>query len=594
MIIPMKKIFLVVQDKDVVPALDVLRDFGAVHVEHIQKPSGARVQEIQENISRLERVIAVLSQLPASVEQIVAGDAGGKAVEILEWMSLVEQIKGTLASRQNVLQQWEPWGDFSPSDIGFLQSKGIFIQFVEVPGKGLARAPAGVVLHPVFVKKGIAYCLAISREKVNLPYPVFFTPSAGVAELRRQQDLDRKRLFKAEQNIKQAAVYLSSFHQTLNSLLEDLMFEEICAGRSHEERLAILKGFCPAATCADLERLAREESWGCLIEDPSSDDRVPTLLKNPKPVELVKPVFDFMSIIPGYREADVSFCFLFFFSVFFGMLIGDAGYGIIFAVLAFFLHRKMRTKISDPTAFYLVYVLSACTIVWGFLTGTFFGVSLFGNFVKPAAPWLGNEKNVQLLCFLIGALHLTIAHVWRGLRKGRSLLILSDVGWIAIVWAAYFYAQQFILSVPVPSFVNPMVFIAFIVIILFSQPFQDIVKDVGGFAVGILLTVLTVISTLIDVISYIRLFAVGTAGLALAEAFNQMAIAMGFHNLFLGLGAIVILVAGHLLNVLLGIMAVMVHGLRLNILEFSGHLSLEWSGVPYSPFRRLHGKVKYS
>ena len=128
---------------------------------------------------------------------------------------------------------------------------------------------------------------------------------------------------------------------------------------------------------------------------------------------------------------------------------------------------------------------------------------------------------------------------------------------------------------------------SFGVIVLFSQSFEDIRKDVGGFVISALLTVLAVVSTLIDVISYIRLYAVGIAGLALSEAFNQMALAVGFHNLFLGIGSVLILVAGHALNIVLGMMAVMVHGLRLNILEFSGHLSLEWTGVEYNPFRKF-------
>lgn len=582
MIIPMKKISLVVQDKDVVPSLDALRNFGAVHVEHIQKPAGTHVQELRENIHRLEKVIAALSQLPASVEQVAAGDADGKAEEILGWVSFVEQLKETLASRQSVLQQWEPWGDFNPSDIELLKERGIFIQFVELPEKELARASADVVLHPVFVKKRVAHCLAISREKMRLPYSVFAMPSVGVAELRKQQDIDQDRVSEAEQNIKQAVKYLTFFHQALNGLREDLMFEETYAGRGREERLAVLKGFCPAETCAGLEKLAKKESWGCLIEDPSAEDNVPTLVRNPQWVDVIKPVFGVINVFPGYREVDISPVFLIFFSIFFGILVGDAGYGLILLALTAFLKNKFKGKVTDQTPFILTYLLCACAVIWGALTGTFFGTVLFAKTLKPLMAWLTQDKNVQLVCFTIGVIHLSIAHLWRFTMKYPDFSAYAEIGWVLILWSMFFLANMMIIGMPLVGIFKYLLIVGILLVV------ADILRGPkSNIFTGFILSFFSIISAFTDIVSYIRLFAVGLAGVAVANAFSQMALSIGFNNIASGIITSLILVGGHLFNIVLCGFGLLVHGLRLNVLEFSGHLGLEWSGFKYEPFKKL-------
>jgi len=590
MIMPMKRIYVMSLRKEADRILDVLAGLGAVHLEHEQTPQGGDLNDLNDQNQALTKALLILEEF-----QTKKGCARTSTLEIpqavvneiLELKERISEVNENISVIQNNIALWSPWGSFDPEDIRVLMSKGIFIRLCQGTGKDLKKVPEGVAVQTITQNGRQILFAVISASLVELPFTVLDFPSMGLSQMKRQLGEARQKLDTMTSKLREFCQYEQALLKALNSKKEELKFKEALSGMGRVESIVYLKGFCPEERCPELESVAQKEKWIVLTEEPATEDKVPTYLKNPKWVELVNPVFNFMSIIPGYREADVSFCFLFFFSIFFGMLIGDAGYGLVFFLLTFWLHRKAKSTVSDQTAFYLIYVLSSCAMIWGALTGTFFGVSLFGKFVKPLVPWLGTEKNVQLLCFTIGAAHLTIAHIWRGLRKLPTLLVLSDVGWVAIVWCSFFYAQQFILSVPVPAFINPMGLVAFIIIILFSQPFQDILKDITGFSIGILLTVLTVISTLIDVISYIRLFAVGTAGLALAEAFNQMALSAGFHNLLMGLMSILILVAGHLLNIILGVMAIMVHGLRLNILEFSGHLSLEWSGVKYHPFKRL-------
>jgi V/A-type H+-transporting ATPase subunit I len=364
----------------------------------------------------------------------------------------------------------------------------------------------------------------------------------------------------------------------------ELDFETVLRGLGEKEDLVFLKGFCPADQLRGLTEKAKEEQWGILIEDPTDADDIPTLLKNPKWVNIIKPVFRFVDILPGYKEVDASLIFLVFFSIFFGMLIGDAAYGLIFAAVTFFCQMKTAKKLKDRTIFYLLYTLSGCTVVWGLLTGTFFGQAWLTNKAAPLVPWLLEFNNIIFLCFLIGAVHLSIARFWQMVLRFPSITFLGQAGWVVIVWTVFFAAKMFVLNHAFPPYGAGMLISGALMVIFFTEPIRNPLKVLVPRGLGFMMSL---VNAFADVVSYIRLFAVGLATVAIADAFNEMATGVGFNNVFTTMGAALILIIGHVLNMVLAGLAVLVHGIRLNVLEFSGHLNLEWSGRRYTPFRRV-------
>ena len=151
-----------------------------------------------------------------------------------------------------------------------------------------------------------------------------------------------------------------------------------------------------------------------------------------------------------------------------------------------------------------------------------------------------------------------------------------------MLWAAHFLAKMLILGEPFPELGRGLFMAGAALVILFTSPRKNILKGIGS-GVGDLL--MRVVNSFTDVVSYIRLFAVGAATVAVADAFNQMASGIGASNILMGFFAALVLLFGHTLNILLGVMAILVHGVRLNMLEFSNHLNMEWSGTEYSPFK---------
>jgi len=354
-----------------------------------------------------------------------------------------------------------------------------------------------------------------------------------------------------------------------------------------EGRFAYLRGFCPARAVEKIIVMARCHNIGYITENPKDSEEVPTHITNPRWLRIINPVFQFMNTLPGYEEYDISFYFLMFFSLFFAMLIGDAGYGIIFLVSTFLLRRKFKKVPGEP--FFLLYVLSVSTIVWGAITGTWFGsraiselpffnALIVGKFSSFSAD---NQNFLIFVCFLIGAVQLTIAHLLRAVRVINSVKAGAEAGWIMILWGMFFAAGKFVLGNAFPSF-GIWLFAGGISLVLFcSNTEKGIVKG----ALSTLANLpLSVISSFSDIVSYLRLFAVGYATVIVAESFNNMALAGGITGVVSAAAAVFILFFGHLLNIALGFMAVIVHGIRLNMLEFSGHLGMQWTGKKYEPF----------
>lgn len=583
MIVPMKKVYVIVHKKDVTPALESLRELGIVHVEHQEELSGYQLEERREEVEILEQAIRILQDFTPEgpVEERAVTDWTETVNTVLELSAEMEHYKETTAKRAVLMRQWEPWGDFEPEDFTLLAQKNIYARLYAVPASSKVQTPAEAVVKKIYSSGGTDYVLVVTREKIELPCEAVNPPSMSIRRMKILQEEEHNKIREAGKKITGYYGYRNALQRVLIERRNVLRFEEVERGMRADGDLALLKGYCPIDACGAVAAKAKHERWGLLMEDPSPGDRVPTLLRNPAWARLIEPIYNMMNIIPGYRELDISPFFLIFFSIFFGMLVGDAGYGAIFLLMTLAAHWKLGRTMSNKTFLYLTYVLSTVTIIWGLLTGTVFGTLLFKQFFKPLLPWLTEVKNVQMLCFALGAGHLTISHVWRFINKiPKPMGMLAEIGWITLLLVAFLLAKMLILGDPFSMF---PVYVAIGAVLMITA---DIIAQKQDIGVNLFLLFFSVIGVFTDVVSYIRLFAVGLAGVSIADAFNQIALEIGFHNIPAAILASLILIFVHLfLNLILAVLGVLVHGLRLNILEFSTHLNLEWTGMKYEPFR---------
>ena len=589
MIVRMKKITLLFYAQELTQALNVLRQTAAMHIEHLNPPQGKELVDLHDELNLVDSAVGILNSsrghLNVSYYEAlpVLKDWKVLAQHLVDARNRILQLEEYSHTLKKNISEWERWGDFEPKEVQDLAEKSIFVSLYEIPVKETEKLRQKYLLKEISVFSGIANCLVIARKKIELDYKEVPLPKNSLSKMRQRLEEDVFVIKKLKSEILDRYVYLEPLIKIRKDLSKGLEFLEAAKGSGQDSVISYVHGYVPVDRVNSLSNTAKNSHWALVVNDPAEEDNVPTLIRNPKWVSLINPVFKLLEIVPGYHELDISLLFLIFFSLFFGILIGDAGYGLIYLVLTFWLHKKFGKKHQSSKDFFLFYVLSFCAIIWGLLTGTFFGQEWFlkAGF-KPLLPALNNTKNIQALCFFIGALHLTLAHSWRAILKLPSLAALADIGWVSVLWAAFFFAKLLILSEGLPVYATWLLFAGVILVVLFTNPQKNILKAIGE---GLGTLALGLMNNFTDVVSYVRLFAVGLAGVAIADTFNNMATGLGTSNIISIIAAGFIIVAGHSLNLILGPMSVLVHGVRLNVLEFSGHASVTWSGFSYKPFK---------
>lgn len=623
MIVPMKKVSLVVLEKEKKQALEKLRKLKLVHVEDLTG-NGENLSKLKSTYDMMERVFFLISDIKVKEKDVIQvsltkEEAVEKASRFLELLSLKKNYEDLITGNTKEIERFSRWGDVDPADLRFLAEKGYFLFLYEIPAEYYSLIPETEKVLKVFSDKNLVRFILVS-DNGNVPQDlpsqaVLVTLPSKSTRLLREENEDYKSKIKAiERQIYSFSSCKTGIEKNLKILEKEIEFENIYSGMDGEEgegslRLSWLTGFVPAKELKKVEMLAKQEKWGFLSDEPGEEDAVPTKLENNKVVSLIYPVSDFLGTVPGYREYDISGWFLLFFSLFFGMIFGDGGYGLLITLISVFAIIKNHKNNLQP--FILLLILGLTTTLWGMLTCNWFGVppqslpeSLKPLLLKLDWNWISNAsslpedtvtQNLQIFCFTIALVQLAVAHLKGIVRNIRSLKCLGEAGSLLMLMGIYYLVLNMVVSserfpfdlvlfegIKASSVMFPLIGVGFGLSFIFSNYEGNVLKSVLESLKNIISVLLGVVNVFSDIVSYIRLWAVGLAGAAIANTVNEMAgPVMGGFVIFLG---ILLLGFGHGLNMILNVLSVIVHGVRLNTLEFSSHLGMTWSGFKYKPF----------
>ena len=583
MIVKMKKLTLLCTRSSQEKTLAALRDLGVVHLQHVQPPEGGDLEKARDHFAHLQRALEVLPKHPH------ATPSGKTAYETVQAVWDLIHRKQALTEQIEMLdmevRRYEPFGSFSPETVRELTVKGISVKLYKAPAKVRLEVPGGASMVELSRTRNTVCFALIGRDGITVDAEEIPLPAQSLADMRKQIETLRTESERTDVEFHSYAGDRAAVAALAEEAMDSVHYLEARAGMGSAEEVVYLRGFFPCEKESSVRQTAEASGWAAMIYDVTSEDNPPTLLRNPKWVSPIQAVFKIIGVTPGYHEVDISAFFLLFLSLFFAMLVGDAGYGLLFLGLTLFAKRRF-CKLPQQ-GFNLLLITSTCTIIWGTLTGVWFGMAdLPAVLGQLKIGWLTGDRaneNIMLLCFFIGAVHLTIAHAWNTLRIINSWQALAQLGWIGSTWTMFFTARTMVLYYPFPPVMGWVMAVSVVLIVLFMNPVHKIKSEWFNYAV----LPLSIVSNFTDVVSYLRLFAVGSAGFAVASAFNGMAMRVGFDDVLRGAGAALILFSGHALNIMLSTMGVMVHGIRLNTLEFSGHIGMQWTGRPYRPFRKL-------
>lgn len=602
MIVPMKRVFVVVMECDKENAARELRKLGLMHLEPVGG-RGEAFEELSENKTSLEKAWFLLSDSKAAQQEraFTLDDAVAFSKSVLELSAEIASLYAAIDEKTREIDRISGWGDFDPGLLHSLAQNGIPLRLLELPVKRLAVLPGEYIL--LDSGKGRARVLLFADRALELSDEVaeFASSDRSLGQHQRELQSLREQLSEKQNKVAEYAGYADSLKPAIAALERELAFETLHSGMNNEGPVSWFAGWIPARDAAAIKTAAARLHWGLILDDPKEDEHPPTKIENPPAIRMVQPVFDFLGTVPGYREYDISGMFLFFFAFFFAMIFGDGGYGAILflAGLSIFVKTRLSGKPTSDSIHLLLF-MSGATVVWGTLTGTWFGIAWeqLPAFLRAiTAPWIANGNpesgdNIKILCFIIGLAQLGVAHVKNFLRDWPSPRLVAQVGQIMMVGGIFFLVLNLVIDparFPLPQWAPGSIGIGFALNFLFAN-FDDSKDLLRGIQASVLESLKNIVPVLLgvvnifaDVVSYIRLWAVGLAGLAISQTVNNMAgPLLGSFLLFIA-GAL-LLVFGHGLNLVMALLSVIVHGVRLNMLEFSGHLGMEWSGYKYEPF----------
>lgn len=614
-IVPLQKVtfYGLSSQRDIV--LDGLQQLGCLHLIDLPGGGGKLLEDAERHqVSEAIKYLQACAIQNSNQHTHYLGDRNCLSVaqEVLANQQQADQLIDERESLQKAISALEPWGDFQLPDLE--QTGGLRLWFYPLPLRQREalqslKAPWKIISQD----RQFLYVTVVSQQEPEMPVP-------RVSLDHRPQSELQKRLLVVEESIEKLhwdrvalTRDLTLLQRDLNSADDRIARAEALQRMAQDDQVFALQAWAPKSTLFALQDFSRRHSLALTISPPAEDDAPPTLLKNPDVVAGAQGAVTFY-MTPAYKAWDPTWIMYGSFTLFFAMIMSDAAYGVILAVGLGLVWKRLGGNQQLRQFRLLLVALVTASIIYGVVAGSYFGAT--PAVLKPlqlrldGQPLVNNKTAMMLLALGIGVLHLALANLitfWRNLGSSQAL---SSLGWAVTliggyvmgiynqpenpgtVWTAQFtgadaasfqpWARQLGLVGLVAGLA--MVFLFSSARPLLSGKASDwLWRLVDGF-MG-----LTKISQAFgDTLSYLRLFALGLASAQLAVTFNDLA--SGVREIP-GLGivlALLILVIGHAVNIVLGIMSGVVHGLRLNCIEFF-NWSLTEEGHPFRPFSKKVG-----
>lgn len=608
MIVPMKHVTVLCLESDKKSAISKLSEAGVLHVNISVTDTEPIIKSTQE-IAFAKRAIACIKlalaaedeerfelELPTAVAATTNfGDTSYSTNAILLANEMADSYISAMQEKQAldaIIAKYLPFGDFNPFTVNELTEKGVPVRLFVAPTKTDFDAFKSTAVCNILntTAEGV-FGVLIGEGELPEGAAVLPIPQEPLARTIERVDACIGKMSNAVDKLVALKRHLAEIEHDLKC--RNQQNETVIVSENMQElgaNVVYLTGFIPARRNDLIVGIAGSNGWGIVVRNPNEGELVPTLLEPPKLFKPITKLFGMLGILPAYNETDVSVPFYVFFSLFFAMLIGDAGYGLILLLGTIFASFKLK-KLDKLTQYVksvltLMYVFAGSTILYGALSGTYFGMpqTVLPEFLKfKSVAWLGNQDNIMQLCLTIGALHLIIARAWNAVVLFPSKKLLAEVGWCGVVVSMYCLVCGIIIQGFTAPRWNTYLLIVSALLILFFMLDKSELKE-NGVSLGML--PLNIISCMGDIISYIRLFAVGLASVKVAENFNLIAADLEMSLIFKIPIMIVILLLGHGVNFIMGALSVLVHAVRLNTLEFSNAKGVSWSGIPYKPFHK--------
>ena len=587
----MTKYNFILLSGDVEDFLKKLQGVGVVDVTRSTKPVDEMSESLSSKAGNYRKALSLLKDVtPAEFADKTYGDL---AENVINTVNEKETMEAQMAQLQKDMEDRLPWGQFDVNNFKKLEEHGLKLHFYKV--KTSAMNPAwkeNYALSEISSDGTSTYFVVVSDDE-NYDFPVKEMPAPDsdctyiekkINEL--QYEIEKKYRHLAELKCHEKDIQ-KELDKTMSKL--DLHLAHISGTKAAEDYITVLEGFAPTDKEAEVKQLLDNEEVLYLVEKAKVDDNPPIKLKNNKFVSMFELLTD-MYGRPKYNEFDPTVFISIFFMLFFAFCMGDAGYGLVL------IGASLLLKKAIPDIAKLGVTLGIATTVIGLLFHTFFSMDMLTwtcipDVVKKCMvpSQIAGFDGTMVLAIIVGIVHLCLAMVvktYQTTKVNGFLNSLGTWGWTLLIVGGIIVGGLALIGV-IDSVVTKWILIVLGILSALGIYFlNDLHRNpLINFGSGLWETYNTATGLLGDVLSYLRLYALGLAGAKLGEAFN----AIGLQALGDGgagwIAFILIVVIGHVLNVAMCILGAFVHPLRLNFLEFFKNSGYEGTGRKYNPLK---------
>jgi len=599
----MKKISLLLYHVEKDDLLAKLQELGLLHLEVDEQTIDEKTEELLNQKEKISKALEEIGKFSTAGPQVSEGrEALTIAEDILALKSKKDELKQSSENLFKERNQLLPWGQFDWAKVQQLKDSGILIGFFTANKKEFEKIDKEELSYAVIsFRNGIAHFIVFDLEATDqLPFDVAALPKRSIAEIDKMIHDNDNEIADLDKQISEQVGLKTLLEQAITKIQDEVFYEQAkgsCEGIV-EDKIQMIQGWIPASDEENIVSYLQERKIAFSLMEPSLDDQPPIILKNktyPKIFESITNIFE----LPNYRELDLTPVIAVFYPIFFAYCLGDSGYGIMF-LLIFGYGYKTFLKDNKPFAL-LGMMLGIFTMVIGILkAGTLFGIQItqqrdipffdfFSQFV--IIPEMGdtpfNAFNVALILGVVQILVGVISAIIRSWIYESFAASLSSFGKLFIIVGTIVLflggAQGVAIFDPFMGIAKVTLLAGIALVLLFNNIRLPLLKRIGG---GVLPLYFIFTGLLGDVLSYIRLFALGISSGILGLVINTIGHQMmggGIAGILLG---IIFLILGHTLNLLISGLGSFVHPLRLTFVEFYNNAGFQGGGKPFKPFKK--------
>ncbi len=600
MIIPMKKVSFLIHHKDYHQFLVDLQQIGIVDVVDRGVEPDAKTAE---EIALLQQIIKVSKFLDSKAEgkEMKTSALGYKEIldTIQQMQSESESLKHKINALDKAYKSLLPWGDFSKETIEKLEKHGYQIRFFEVAErKFLESWSQEYNLEIIHRSEGQYYFVIVQLpgEKIEIDAEEVKAPERPASEVLKEKEELTLRAEEINRFYKDnAAALIPVLEKARNEKENAISFDRVIDNTNKEaaDRLMIIEGWIPKPKIQEMETFLNDKQVFHIMDEPLKTEKVPIMLHNNNFSRLFEPIGKLYSL-PKYSELDLTPFFAPFFMMFFGFCLGDAGYGLLFLIGATVFKKKIKAQFRPVLT--LLQWLGSATILFGIVSGTFFGINLIElidkgqlTFMSEMRAYMLDSEKMFYFALVLGGIQIVYGMVIKALNLYKQFGLhhaMTTIGWILLILGNL--VLYFVKNDNNQGIVNIFYYVIFgisgVFILFMNNPGKNIFINFGG---GLWEVYSIVTGVLGDLLSYIRLFALGVSSAILGYVFNDLALQMsGSTPVVSQLIFLIIIIIGHGLNIFMATLGAFVHPMRLTFVEFYKNAGFNGGGKAYNPFAK--------